>query len=73
MSNFNPLIGSFVKVLLKRHSKEEPIYGYLVSEDEHTIAIKFKSGECIPLGKRYIIKCLPWNKPMKSKKYDGGF
>lgn len=62
MTCYDHLIGEYVKVVTEREGREKPLYGVLVSEEEFTIAIKYESGDVIPIGKRCIIQVLPWNR-----------
>ena len=52
----------YVKVIIERNGKEETLFGDLISEDEFSIKLKFKSGEIITIGKRNLVKMFPKKK-----------
>jgi len=57
MSCYEELIGRYVKVRLQG---DDHIYGTLEAEDLHTIFLRFKNGDLIPIGKPAVIRCMPW-------------
>ena len=69
MTGYNDLVGEYVKIIIDRGNREEAVYCILRGEDDYTVFVEYKSGDRVGIGKKNIVKLMPWKKDRGLSKY----